>query len=47
VLVPTGREIAQYEHFRKDLAVASAALSRSPGARESRTDGAKDTVRSG
>jgi len=30
VLVPTGREIAQYEHFRKELAVASAVLSRSP-----------------
>jgi GTP-binding protein EngB required for normal cell division len=34
VLVPTGREIAQYELFRKELAVASAVLSRSPpGAR--------------
>jgi hypothetical protein len=29
VLVPTGREIAQYEHFREELAVASAVLSRS------------------
>jgi hypothetical protein len=29
VLVPTGREIAQYEHFRKELAVASAVLFRS------------------
>jgi hypothetical protein len=30
VLEPTGREIAQYEHFRNELAVASAVLSRSP-----------------
>ena len=30
VLVPTGREITQYERFRRELAVASAVLSRSP-----------------
>jgi hypothetical protein len=30
VLVPTGAEIAQYERFRRELAVASAVLSRSP-----------------
>ncbi len=33
--------------FRRELAVASAALSRSPRSQASRTDGAKDTVRSG
>jgi GTP-binding protein EngB required for normal cell division len=30
VLVPAGREIAQYEGFRRELALASAVLSRSP-----------------
>jgi hypothetical protein len=30
VLVPTGAEITQYERFRRELAVASAVLSRSP-----------------
>ncbi len=31
VLVPTGAEIAQYERFRRELAVASAVLSAGPG----------------
>ena len=30
VLVPTGREITQYEGFRRELALASAVLSHSP-----------------
>ena len=48
VLVPTGREITQYERFRRELALASACvIPARPGARDSRTDGAKDTVRSG
>ncbi len=33
VLVPTGAEIAQYERFRRELAVASAVLSRTCGCR--------------
>jgi energy-coupling factor transporter ATP-binding protein EcfA2 len=35
VLVPTGQEISQYERFRRELAVASAVLSRSPPAHQS------------
>jgi homoserine kinase len=35
VLVPTGQEISQYERFRRELAVASAVLSRSPSAHQS------------
>jgi len=45
VLVPTGEEIAQYERFRQELAVASAVLS-PLAAGDRRTDGAKTTVRS-
>jgi energy-coupling factor transporter ATP-binding protein EcfA2 len=35
VLVPTGQEISQYERFRRELAVASAVLSRAPPAHQS------------
>ena len=48
VLVPTGAEIAQYERFRRELAVASAVLSRSPPAPDaSGSRGERERARAG